>query len=89
MAEVLLELSKPEFPFIGAVRPDESGEWTVGKRPLTFNMNRLAQFSNIPHNIFGQQRFNNAADYFEELAHQHFHHFELQHNDAVMNEADC
>lgn len=89
MAGILLELSKPEFPFIGAVRLNESDEWTVQKRPFTFNMNRLAQFSNIPHNIFGQQRFNNAADYFEELARQHFHHLELQRNDAVIDEADC
>ena len=42
MAEVLLKLSKPKFPFIGAIRRAESGEWTVQKRPLTFNMNRLA-----------------------------------------------
>lgn len=52
MAEVLLELSKPEFPYIGAIRQDESGVWTVPKRPLTFNMNRLAQFSNIPYSVF-------------------------------------
>ncbi|RAH74361.1 uncharacterized protein BO66DRAFT_388420 [Aspergillus aculeatinus CBS 121060] len=89
MAEILLELSKPEFPFIGAVRLDEAGEWTVQKRPFTFNMNRLAQFSNIPHSIFGQQRFDNAADYFEELVRHHFHHLELQRNDAVTDEADC
>lgn len=89
MAEILLELSKPEFPFIGAVRLDDSGEWTVQKRPLTFNMNRLAQFSNIPHNIFSQQHFTNAADYFEGLACHHLHHLELQRNDAVSDEADC
>lgn len=57
MPEILPELPKPEFPFIGAVRPDGSGKWTVQKRPFTFNMNRLAQYSNIPHNIFGQQHF--------------------------------
>ncbi|PYI22040.1 phosphotransferase enzyme family protein [Aspergillus violaceofuscus CBS 115571] len=73
MAEILLELSKPAFPFIGAVRLDESGDWTVQKRPLTFNMNRLAQFSNIAHTC----------------PSLYFHHLELQHNDAVMDEADC
>lgn len=62
MAEVLPGLSKPEFPYIGAIRQDESGGWTVPKRPLTFNMNRLAQFSNIPHSVFGRQHFSNAAD---------------------------
>lgn len=89
MAEVLLELSKPAFPFIGAIRQDESGRWIVPKRPLTFNMNRLAQFSNIPHNVFERRQFSNAVDYFEELARQHFYHLEFQRNDAVTTEADC
>jgi aminoglycoside phosphotransferase (APT) family kinase protein len=89
MAKILLELSKPEFPYIGAVRQDESGEWTVQKRPLTFNMNRLAQFSNIPLKVFERGRFSNAADYFEELARHQFYHLELQRNDAVTDGVDC
>ncbi|KAH8433005.1 phosphotransferase family protein [Aspergillus melleus] len=28
MTEILLELSKPEFPYIGAIKQDESGGWT-------------------------------------------------------------
>jgi Ser/Thr protein kinase RdoA (MazF antagonist) len=52
-------------------------------------MNRLSQFSNIPHNVFERRRFNNAADYFEEIARQHFYHLEFQRNAAVMDEADC
>jgi Ser/Thr protein kinase RdoA (MazF antagonist) len=36
-----------------------------------------------------RRRFNNAADYFEELARQHFYHLEFQINDAVIDEADC
>ena len=59
------------------------------KRPLNFNMNRLAQFSNIPPGIFAKQRFTNAADYFEELAKQQLYHLEHQRNDAVTDEADC
>lgn len=74
MAKVLLELSKPDFPYIGAIRQDESGGWTVSKSPLTFNMNRLAQFPNISLNVFERQRFSNAADYLEELAQQQFYH---------------
>lgn len=62
MPEVLLELSKPESPFTGAIRQEESGNWTVHKHPLTFNMNRLSQFSSIPHRVFERGRFNNAAD---------------------------
>ncbi|KAJ5741078.1 phosphotransferase enzyme family protein [Penicillium malachiteum] len=89
MAEVILELSKPEFSFIGAIRESESGGWTVSKRPLTLNMNRIAQFSNIPHEVFKQGYFTNSADYFEGLALQHLFHLEHQHNDAVIDEADC
>ncbi|KAH8706068.1 kinase-like domain-containing protein [Talaromyces proteolyticus] len=89
MAEIMLELSKSAFPFIGALREDEFGGWDVHKRPVTFNMNRLAQFSNIPPGIFAKQRFTNTADYFEELAKQHLYHLEFQRNDAVKDEADC
>lgn len=48
MAQILLELSNPAFPRIGALGRDELGAWSVNKRPLSFNMNRLAQSSNIP-----------------------------------------
>ncbi|EYE96084.1 phosphotransferase family protein [Aspergillus ruber CBS 135680] len=89
MADIVLELSKPEFSFIGALTQDKSGDWSVHKRPLTFNMNRIAQFSNIPPSAFAEDRFSNAADYFEELAKQHLYHLEYQRNDAVMNEQDC
>lgn len=88
MADILLELSKPGFPFIGALKKVENG-WIVPKRPLSFNMNRLASFSNIPHTVFEQARFTTAAEYFEELANQHFYHLEYQRNDAVDDEADC
>ncbi|PYH92929.1 hypothetical protein BO71DRAFT_328890, partial [Aspergillus ellipticus CBS 707.79] len=86
MADLLLELCKPTFPFIGAIHQDDTGEWTAQKRPLTFNMNRLAQFSAIPHSVFSQDRFANAADYFDELAGHHMHHFLHQRNDAVGEE---
>ncbi|KAJ5368156.1 uncharacterized protein N7496_007916 [Penicillium cataractarum] len=89
MAEILLELSKPEFPYIGAIREKDSGGWTVSKRPLTFNMNQVAQFSNIPHHVFGSQRFSNAADHFEELAQQHFYHLKFKQNVAISDESDC
>ncbi|KAL9123566.1 MAG: hypothetical protein Q9217_007012 [Psora testacea] len=89
MAQILLELSKPVFPRIGALEQDESGAWTVNKRPLTFNMNRLAEFSNYPPHRFATHSFTNAADYFEELATQQLRHLKFQHNDAVTDEADC
>ncbi|GAD97289.1 hypothetical protein PVAR5_5963 [Paecilomyces variotii No. 5] len=89
MAEIMLELSKPTFPYIGALGQDDSGTWIIQKGPFTFNMNRLTQFSNIPPGVFAKQRFTNAADYFEEVAKQHFYHLEFQQNDAVTDAADC
>lgn len=89
MADILLELAKPEFPFIGALKQEGNGDWIVPKRPLTFNMNRITQFSNIPPAAFARERFADAADYFEELAMQHMYHLEFQRNDAVVDEADC
>ncbi|MCJ1255592.1 hypothetical protein MMC24_003409 [Lignoscripta atroalba] len=89
MAQIMLELSKPAFPRIGALGRDEAGAWIVNKRPLTFNMNRLAEFSNYPPHGFTTHSFTNAADYFEELATQQLRHLESQRNDAVTDEADC
>ncbi|KAL1850623.1 hypothetical protein Plec18170_006908 [Paecilomyces lecythidis] len=89
MAEIMLELSKPTFPYIGALEQEDAGTWVIQKRPLTFNMNRLTQFSNIPPGVFAKQHFTNAADYFEELAKQHLYHLEFQQNDAVTDAADC
>jgi Phosphotransferase enzyme family. len=89
IAEIMLELSKPNFPYIGALEQDNLGTWVIQKRPLTFNMNRLIQFSNIPPSVFAKQCFTNAANYFEELAKQHFYHLEFQQNDAVTDAADC
>ncbi|PYI06350.1 hypothetical protein BO78DRAFT_461292 [Aspergillus sclerotiicarbonarius CBS 121057] len=89
MANIILELSKPAFPFIGALKKDDDDNWTVHKAPLTFNMNRLSQFSNIPVNVFTKQRFTTAAYYFEDLAQHHFHHLSLQRNNAIVDEQDC
>ncbi|KAJ5584300.1 uncharacterized protein N7459_004100 [Penicillium hispanicum] len=89
MAELLLELSKPKFPFIGSIQQNGMDVWNVQKGPFTFNINRLAQFSNLPLNVFDRQRFSNTADYFEELANHHLHHLELQRNDAITDEDDC
>ena len=89
MAELMLELSKPEFLYIGVIRQDESGVWTVLKRPLTCNMNRLYHLSNIPHSIFGRHHFSNVADYFEDVAQYHFCHLEFQSNGAISDRVDC
>ncbi len=43
VADYTLQLSRLEFPYIGAISKDAvSGEWVVAGRPLTYNMNELA-----------------------------------------------
>ncbi|ATY66910.1 kinase-like domain [Cordyceps militaris] len=89
MADILLELSKLEFPLIGALGQNTDGSFVVQKRPVTFNMNRISQFSNIPLSVFKHSTFESAGDYFEELARHHMEQLEHQKNDAIVDEADC
>ena len=89
MAQLVLELSKPQFPRIGALEQDESGAWTVTKRPLTFNMNELATSANYPPEEFPAKSFGSATEYFETLALQHLCHLRTQRNDAIIDDADC
>ncbi|MCJ1256921.1 hypothetical protein MMC24_004746 [Lignoscripta atroalba] len=88
MAYLVLELSKPGFPRIGALVQD-SDEFIVAKRPLTFNINELATSANLAPKDFPTCTFESAAEYFEALALQHLSHFRNQRNDAITDEADC
>ncbi|KAK2737074.1 hypothetical protein FQN55_001286 [Onygenales sp. PD_40] len=88
MAQVMLELSKPTFPAIGALKW-EAGDWNVAKRPLSLNMNELVRVANCPPSVFAQHSFQTASEYFQELATQQFLHLKYQRNDAVKDEHDC
>ncbi|KAJ5087331.1 phosphotransferase enzyme family protein, partial [Penicillium angulare] len=46
MADIILELSKPIFPRIGAV-VEEPRAWRVASRPLSLNMNELYQRNDV------------------------------------------
>lgn len=90
MADILVELSRCRFSEIGGlVQNNETGRFSVEKRAMTFNMNELVGLANFPPERLSQDRFSNAATYFESLANDHLHHFETQRNDAVADEADC
>ena len=88
MATVMLELSKPTFPSIGALGW-ESGVWKVTKRALTLNMNELVRVGNFPPSKLVERCFQTATEYFQELATQQFLHLKYQCNDAVEDENDC
>ncbi|KAJ5782274.1 hypothetical protein N7457_004048 [Penicillium paradoxum] len=88
MAALILELSRHEFDSIGALEETERG-FSVGRRPLTFNMNELMVSANLPEEAFPSHTFKSAMDYFKALAVQHLYHLRLQQRDAVSTEEDC
>ncbi|KAH6712996.1 hypothetical protein BKA61DRAFT_644090 [Leptodontidium sp. MPI-SDFR-AT-0119] len=53
LASFMLELSRLEFPRIGAISKDVvSGEWTVTEPPLTYDMNEVVSFAGFPAEHF-------------------------------------
>ncbi|KAK2812931.1 hypothetical protein FQN50_000952 [Emmonsiellopsis sp. PD_5] len=89
MAEILLELSKCRFSAIGGIACQDSGEFSVGKRAMTFNMNELVGLANFPPKQLAQRSFRDAPSYLTSLADTHLLHLETQRNDAVTDEDDC
>lgn len=73
IASFLLELSRLEFPRIGAISKDAtSGEWAVTGRPLTYDMNEIVTTGGCAAEQFAAMApFDRAADYFAARA-QHF-----------------
>ncbi|KAL4930472.1 uncharacterized protein BDV17DRAFT_289701 [Aspergillus undulatus] len=89
IAQVLLELSKPTFPVIGAlVENSEEGNWTVSKRPLTANMTDLVEEHDIPPTAFPNRTFTSASEYFVDLATQKLQHLEDQRKQGLIDLAD-
>ncbi|CRL25793.1 Protein kinase-like domain [Penicillium camemberti] len=88
MAAIILELSKLEFDYIGALGENEKG-FFIARRPLTFNMNELMVSAKLPEAVFPSNTFRSATDYFKSLAMQHLFHLRLQQREPVSSEEDC
>ncbi|KFY07881.1 hypothetical protein V492_06736 [Pseudogymnoascus sp. VKM F-4246] len=93
MASLVLELSKPQFPRIGALE-QQSDDFVVGRRPLTFNINELVTSANLTPTDLAltdalSPTFESSVDYFSALAEHHLSNLRKQRNDAVTDEADC
>ncbi|OAL34128.1 hypothetical protein AYO20_06583 [Fonsecaea nubica] len=88
MAKLVLELSKPEFRYIGALRQSEE-DFSVTRRPLTYNMNELATSANLPPQAFPTSVLESATDFFISLANQHMTQLQLQRNDSITDQDDC
>lgn len=88
MANVLLKLSRCQFPAIGGLVKN-SGGFSVKKRAMTFNTNELVSMGNFPPKRLCQNTFQDANTYLVSLANEHFNHLETQRNDAIIDEDDC
>ncbi|KAH8763819.1 phosphotransferase enzyme family protein, partial [Diaporthe sp. PMI_573] len=66
----MLQISLLEFPRIGAISKDtESGDWTVTRLLLTYDMNEVVAFASFPADHFTSTApFGCASNYFSERA---------------------
>lgn len=89
LADVLLQLSKLEFPHIGSLEEVEEFESEARRRPLSIHMNELIRLGTLPRNKLPSGTFTSSFDYFEALSQLHIDHLTHQRNDAVDSETDC
>ncbi|KAG7292988.1 hypothetical protein NEMBOFW57_003033 [Staphylotrichum longicolle] len=91
IAVYLLELSRLEFPRIGAISKDvASGEWTVADRPLTWNMNELVTLGDHPaEELDGMEPYERVSDSFLSKASHFKTHLERQRNVAQDDEKEA
>lgn len=70
IASFILQLLRLEFPCIGSISKDAlSGEWTVTRRPLTYDMNEVVTIGSCPIEQFNTTAlFDRASDYFAACA---------------------
>ncbi|ESZ89981.1 phosphotransferase enzyme family protein [Sclerotinia borealis F-4128] len=88
MANIVLELSKPEFTRIGClVKTGE--EFDIGRRPLSIRLSELSISANLAPEHLTQSTFASSTEYFDLLAEQHLSQLRYQRNDVVENELDC
>lgn len=88
MGELLLQLTKREFPSIGCISQFKN-EWVVKHRPLSINMNELVQVGCVDPADLPQGPFQSGAEYMVALAELHMVHLAAQRNDAIDGAEDC
>lgn len=87
LADYVLQLSRLSFSRIGAISHDDSGNWAVSSRPLTFDMNELVTGTGYPTNQLPTAQFHSASDYFQSILNQRLLHLKTQRN-LAKDEAD-
>ncbi|EJP61896.1 phosphotransferase family protein [Beauveria bassiana ARSEF 2860] len=86
---VLLQLSRLEFPLIGALEEIDEWQWEVRTRPLSMPLNELVRRGTFPRAKLPAGSFQSSSKYFESLASLHVDHLFHQRNDVVESETDC
>jgi hypothetical protein len=80
LADYILQISRLEFPYIGAISKDASETWTVTGRPLIYNMNELASSTGYLLDQFPTALFDHTSDFFQSIARQYLLHLKTQRN---------
>lgn len=91
LADLLLRLSTPSLPRIGALEQIDDFTWKVARRPLSMNMNELVRLGGLPRSKLPglHTTFDTASSYLEALADLNLEHLIHQSNDAVESADDC
>ncbi|KAM3512052.1 hypothetical protein MY11210_004312 [Beauveria gryllotalpidicola] len=86
---ILLQLSKLEFPLIGALEEIDEWQWEVRKRPLSMPLNELVRIGTFPRAKLPTGTFQSSSEYIKSLASLHVDHLFHQRNDIIESETDC
>lgn len=76
MADIMLQMSKHTFAEIGCIAranevDDFDDAWVVKHRPLTLNMNELAQVGNFPPHLLPDGPFPTSSSYYQPCSYAH------------------
>ncbi|PQK17791.1 hypothetical protein BB8028_0008g02970 [Beauveria bassiana] len=67
MAYILLQLSRLQFPVIGAFEETDDCTWEVTQRPLSMFMSDFIRIESLPRAKLPESTFQNSSNYFEKL----------------------
>jgi hypothetical protein len=89
MADILLELSSHSFDHIGSLDlNEESGCWSVKRRPLGLELNEILRCSHLPEDRWPTRVYSTSADYLLEMSELRLIHLRQQRN-SVDSSRDC
>lgn len=87
---IIIQLSQLEFTSIGAISEKlHSKQWTVSRRPLTYNMNEIATVVGYPISEFPTTGTSSTREFLRSLVSDHQLHLLKQRNLAEdLNDAE-